>query len=81
MLYADSKETAQKQVSSRRSEKESITKNLVLDVRKSRKLQENVSTTNKIGSCHKGGSFHFVQKELTNVIQEKNYFVSFFFYA
>ena len=42
--------------------KESITRNQVLNVRKNRKLQENVSTTNKIESCHICGSFLTLQE-------------------
>ena len=46
MLYADSKETVQKQEFSRRFAKENITKNQALDVKRNLKLLENVNITN-----------------------------------
>lgn len=47
MPFADSRETAQKQGFSRKSAKESIMKSQVLGVKRSLKLQENVSLTNQ----------------------------------
>ena len=54
MLYADSKETVQKQEFSRRFAKENITKNQALDVKRNLKLLENVTITNMCRTIMEG---------------------------